>query len=239
VLPFILIGTVHGAFLSQQLWGSTYALWPLWIVLGAGLVLTLVELLKDRSTAVIVSLVAVIAVSLLVSGAFYLRSHERLEYADLSDGNLIHSQLPQLRGLSIRGSWLPDFEELVLYTDREIPREDGILMIPGEDLFYYATGRRPRFPVLMFDHTVNPFSAEEILEQARARGIRWLVIKDGIQLEEEPLENKDHLFELLGQDFRHVESLNNYEIFKRRVPGEEEDEQDDNEDQDGDQNHSP
>jgi hypothetical protein len=32
-LPFILIGTVHGAFLSQQVWGSSYGLWPLLILL--------------------------------------------------------------------------------------------------------------------------------------------------------------------------------------------------------------
>jgi hypothetical protein len=78
----------------------------------------------------------------------------------------------------------------------------------------------------MFDHTVNPYNAEEILAEARARDIRWLVIKDELQLEEEPLENKEHLFELLRQDFKHVESLNNYEIFKRRLPGETDEEED-------------
>jgi len=181
---------------------------------------------------VIAPLVGVITISLSVAGVFYLRSHERLEYADLSEGNLVRSQLPPLRGLSVRGSWLPDFEELVHYTDQKIPREDGILIIPGEDLFYYTTGRRPRFPVLMFDHTVNPYSAEEILTEARARDIRWLVIKDGLQLEEEPLENKTHLFELLRQDFRHVESLNNYEILKRRTPGDKEEMDDDADEQD-------
>ena len=50
------------------------------------------------------------------------------------------------------------------FADQEIPRDDGLLMIPGEDLFYYATGRRPRFPVLLFDHTVNPYSPEEIIQ---------------------------------------------------------------------------
>jgi hypothetical protein len=132
----------------------------------------------------------------------------------------------------MRGPWLTDFEELVRYTNKEIPSEDGILMIPGEDLFYYTTGRHPRFPVLMFDHTVNPYSAAEILAQARTRNINWLVIKDDIQLEEEPLESKDQLFALLRQDFKHVESLNNYEIFRRRLPGEKEDEDDDNEQDD-------
>ena len=35
VRPFILIGTINGALMSQQLWGSTYAIWPLFIVLFA------------------------------------------------------------------------------------------------------------------------------------------------------------------------------------------------------------
>jgi len=139
-----------------------------------------------------------------------------------------------LKGLSLRGSWLPDFEELIRYTEKEIPKDEGILIIPGEDLFYYTTGRRPRFPVLMFDRTVNPYSAEEIVEQARARDIRWLVIKDGTQLEEEPLQSlgKDHLLELLRHDFKKVESLNNYEIFKRRAPGDVEDEQENSDEPD-------
>src|ERR1700730_6384012 len=47
---------------------------------------------------------------------------------------------------SIAGPWIPQFEELVRYTDREIPRGEGLLLIPGEDPFYYTTGRRPRFP---------------------------------------------------------------------------------------------
>ena len=84
----------------------------------------------------------------------------------------------------------------------------------------------------MFDHTVNPYSAEEILAQAKARDIRWLVIKNDIQLQEEPVENKDHLFELLRQDFKHVESLNNYEVFRRKMLGDKEEESDGNDEQD-------
>jgi hypothetical protein len=105
---------------------------------------------------------------------------------------------------------------LVRYTEREIPREDGLLMIPGEDLFYFTTGRHPHFPVLMFDHTVNPYGPEEIVNIARARQIRWLVVKRGLQLGGDPVEDKDRLLELLRQDFTQVESLDNYDIYKRK-----------------------
>ena len=102
-----------------------------------------------------------------------------------------------LAGLSARGPWIPEFEELVRFTDREIPRDQGLLMIPGEDLFYYTTGRRPRFPVLMFDHTINPYSPEEIAEIARRRNICWLILKKNLQLNGDPVEDRSRLLDLL------------------------------------------
>lgn len=228
VLPLVVIGTAHGAFLSQQLWGSTYALWPFFMILAAYVIGTMSELRTNHLTEAqetdpapderlwSIMFVFLISVSLLISGSFYLRSHERLDYANLDDGELTHSRLPALKGLTMRGAWIGDFEELVDYSEKTIPREDAILCLPGEDLFYYTTGRRPRFPVLMFDHTVNPYSPEEIVDLARARNVQWLIVKDDLQLEEEPLEKKDELMALLLKEFESVESLNNYEIYKRK-----------------------
>jgi hypothetical protein len=228
LVPLIVIATVHGAFFSQQLWGSTYALWPMFVILIAFVISPLSW--GDGSTVrKDFVLASVISVCLLIAGAFYVRSHERLDYADLDDGDLAHSTNPALKGMATRGSWLTDFDELVAYTDKEIPREDGILYLPGEDLFYYTTGRRPQFPVLMFDHTVNPYSPREIVDIARERNINWLIVKNDLQLEEEPIERKDELMNLLMQQFESVDSLNNYEIYKRTSANENDDDGDDDE----------
>jgi len=128
---------------------------------------------------------------------------------------MVRSTLPELAGLSIRGPWIGEFESLVHFAQREIPVEDGLLMMPGEDLFYYTTGRRPRFPVLMFDHTVNPFSPEEIQRIARSRSIRWLIVKKELQVNGEPVENKDRLLALLGQDFQFVRNVGIYDVYRR------------------------
>ena len=88
-------------------------------------------------------------------------------------------------------------------------------MIPGEDLFSYATGREPRFPVLMFDHTVNPYSPEEIAQMARAHNIRWLVVKRELQLEADPVEDRNRLLDLLRKEFAKVEELDNYDVYRR------------------------
>jgi hypothetical protein len=159
VLPFVLICTIHGVFLSQQLWGSTYGIWPLFILLVGLIVVSINGLTGRKLSGTLVVFAAIFSVCLIGSGAFYVYSNERLDYVDFEDGDMEHATLPQLQGLAIRGSYLPDFEELVQYTNENIPPEDGILLLPGEDLFYYTTGRRPKFPAILFDITNNPYSA--------------------------------------------------------------------------------
>ena len=215
LLPFILIATVQGAFLSQQLWGSTYAIWPLLMILLAGILAELFSLGGEASLRQIEWLAGISVGCLCVAGGFYVASHERLNYADLSTGDIARSTLPALAGLSVRGPWIPQFEELVHFTDRAVPRDQGLLMIPGEDLFYYATGRHPRFPVVMFDHTINPYSPEEILALSRTRNICWLVVKKNLQLNADPVENRAQLLELLRGDFAPVQSLANYDLYHR------------------------
>jgi hypothetical protein len=224
VLPLILIATVHGAFLSQQVWGSTYALWPLFMILCActfsvlfparmpGGSLTVPLIARVPASLATVSLVAA---SLLISGWYYTWSHERLSYAKLSEWEIVRSTLPELAGLSVRGPWIPEFERLMRFARQEIPAEDGLLLIPGEDLFYYTSGRRPRFPVLLFDHTVNPFSPEEIQRMAFARNIRWLIVKNDLQVNGEPVEDKARLLALLLQDFHLVQNLGIYDVYRR------------------------
>jgi hypothetical protein len=216
LLPFILIGAVAGAFLSQQLWGSTYAIWPFLMILFACVLTELRTLAGERSLLELELLAAVAAVCMFVAGGFYVASHERLDYANVSSGEIARSSLPALDGLSMRGPWIPQFEELVRFSDRAIPKNEGLLMIPGEDLFYYTTGRRPQFPALMFDHTVNPYSPEEIVELARKQNICWLVVKKDLQLKGEPAEDKDRLLGLLLNQFAPFQTLANYEIFRRK-----------------------
>ena len=224
VLPFILIATVHGAFLSQQVWGSTYALWPLFMVLCACTFSVVFSASAPHGSRrapqtagvpPLLATVSLVTTSLTISGGYYAWSHERLSYAKVSEGEMVRSTLPELAGLSVRGPWIPEFERLVRFAQADIPAEDGLLLIPGEDLFYYSTGRRPRFPALMFDHTVNPFSPEEIQQIARARDIRWLIVKRDLQLNGEPVEDKARLLALLRQDFRLVQNLGIYDIYRR------------------------
>jgi hypothetical protein len=234
VLPFIIIAAINGCFMSQQLWGSTYGIWPLFMILLAIALVDIAPWLKQSAHFVTVLFTTLLAICLLIAGAFYTRSHERLSYANLEDGALRRATLPQLKGLSTRGDWIPNFEELVRYTDKQIPVDAGILLLPGEDAFYYATGRRQQFPVLLFDHTVNPYSPEEIRTICRARNITWVIVKQDLQNEEDAIdEEKDRITAALENDFEQVESLTNYDIYRRIDPNAKKDKGDDDDDDDG------
>ncbi len=216
-LPFILIATAHGVFMSQQLWGSTYGIWPLLMILIGIVLIQLVDHEQRPAAYGLTSLAGLIAISITLAGGFYVYSNERLDYVNFADGEMAHSTLPQLHGLSMRGDWIPDFEELVAYTEQNIPRGDGVLYLPGEDLFYYTTGRHPHFPVMLFDVTNNPFGPDEIRERVLASDIEWIIVKNETEIETDSMiDSKTVIFDKLKPNFRSVDSLNNYEIYKRR-----------------------
>ena len=115
-----------------------------------------------------------------------------------------------------RGPYLPDLEELVRFADAEIPSSDGILLLPGEEPFYFATGRVPQFPVQIFDLTTDPYSPEELLEAARNRNIRWVIVKTRLQSKEDPLPERGKTMTLVAEEFALDKRLAGYEVYRRR-----------------------
>jgi hypothetical protein len=210
LVPFFLLAAINGAFLSQQLWGSTYATWPLLMLLIAGMI----GRLERRWMAP--ALAGVIGVSLLVAGGFYVASEDRLSYAAVSDGELRHSTLPELAGMSVRGPYLPNFEELAAFAGTNIPLGDGLILVNGEDPFYYTTGRTPRFPILLFDPTTQPYSPQKLRELAVERNIRWLVVKRDLQIREDPTPDRAATLAALMEEFVVEQRLAGYDVYRRR-----------------------
>ena len=209
--PFLILAAINGTLLSQQLWGSTYAIWPLFILLLA----TLLTALPKSSLA----LTATIAATLLLTGTLYTLSNERLSYAkitqDQAAGPPTTSTLPTLRGLTTPGPWLPAFDELVRYTEQNIPHQDPILLLPGEDPFYFATGRAPQFPILLFDPATDPNTPQTLLADAHTHNVHWLILKRNLQINADPMPNRDASIALLQTQFLPYAHLTNYDIYHR------------------------
>ena len=197
ILPLLVIAAIHGAFLSQVTWGSTYGIWPLLVILLAYAL---------RRTPAIVAYVVVAAI--LAGGIPYVIESERLTYLKLE------GERHRTFGFTAAGEWLPDFEELVAWTEKNIPRDDVILFLPGEDPLYFVTGRRPRFPVLMFDRTINPYDAATIARLADERNVRWVIIKQRLQINGAPMENIDDVVKRITGG-AHFVRLRDYVIAER------------------------
>lgn len=223
LLPVLLLVTINGTLLSQQLWGSTYAIWPLLILLIAELIGFLASIepgsavreTTERRQFVATGLAAIISATLVLCGGLYMASEERLSYAQLPDGPAAHSTVPALRGMAVTGPFLPDFEELLQFAANEIPVSDGLILIPGEDPFYFATGRIPQFPVLLFDNATDPLSPAQLVEEAERRNIHWLVVKRDLQLKEDPTPQREAALEALRQVFLPYRKLGSYDVYRR------------------------
>lgn len=211
--PFLVLAAIHGTFLSQEVWGSTYAIWPLLVLLVAYSFAALPKHLSKPRTALAVTT----GVTLLVCGGLYAASLERLDYIyNPEDEPLVRATLPVLHGMTARGAYLPDFEQLVRFADAEIAAGDGILLLPGEEPFFYATGRVPRFPVVLFDHTTDPYTPEELMTEADRRGIGWVVVKTRLQSNEDPLPDREQIMQQIGLRFQLVRKLGGYDLYRRR-----------------------
>lgn len=206
LLPVAILAAIHGTLMSQQLWGSTYAIWPLLILLVAEMLAYLRSYVRP--------LAFIVAGTLLICGGFYTASEERLSYAQLPDGPVQHSTFPQLNGLSIAGPFVDDFDELLSYANAHISASDGLILLPGEDPFYFATGRTPQFPVLLFDPATDPLSPMQVVEAASKYRIRWLVVKRNLQLTANPMPQREATLNLLMTRFTLAAHLHAYDIYE-------------------------
>jgi hypothetical protein len=216
VVELAVLAAIHGTLLSQQLWGSTYAIWPLWVLLLAQLLASLMNGCERRVRFAGMMVAGVAGVVLLVCGGLYLRSEDRLSYARVEGGAVVRPRYAELKGMSVPGEYMPEFEQLLDFAAKEIPRDDALMLLPGEDPFYFATGRVPRFPVLLFDRTTDPYSPEELVQEARARDVRWLVVKTKLQLTADPVPESAKTLALLQREFVLYRRLDGYEVYRRR-----------------------
>jgi hypothetical protein len=275
MMPLVLLVAVNGTLMSQQLWGSTYAIWPLLLLLIAEMIAFLAERrgagdvpgglyfeavgesggsveirenyfsgakahsaflspnrglnppppsvsprsapsLAATGSGMALVMAAVISATFLICGGFYMASEERLSYAQFPDGPAVHSAFPQLAGMATPGPYLPEFDELVRFADARIPAGDGVILLPGEEPFYFVTGRTPQFPVLLFDLTTDPYSPGQVVEQARQHHILWLIVKRDLQIKEDPTPQGDAVRKALLRDFALEERLAGYEVYKRK-----------------------
>jgi len=216
LFPLIVLAAILGTFMSQELWGSTYAIWPLLALLIAESLAFLAPL-TDRASSrgFVPALAALVSITLFVCGGFYTASEERISYVNLPDGPVEHSAFPALAGIATPGPYLPEFDELLRYAAANIPQDDGVILIPGEDPFFFASGRVPRFPVLLFDPTTDPYSPAQTAALAQSNNIRWLIVKRDLQIKIDATPDRAATMQALMSEFTLGAHLRGYDVYRR------------------------
>lgn len=214
IIPLVLAGTATAAVASHDLYGSTYGIFPLLIVTLAALVRDLGRFV-ERPTQIAPITGAVLALFLAASGTSYTITNARLLFADVNaPGPVVQSAFPSLVGLSARGPYIGDLDAILFWVRDNVPADDPFVFLPGEDPAFFALGRRPRLPSVYFYEVANPYSPAEIARFADEVGLRWVFVKDRLQLvEEPPLEQS--LVAALTTNATLVTHVGPYRVYRR------------------------
>jgi hypothetical protein len=214
LLPLVLTGTAAGALMSLGLNGSAFATFPLLVLAIATLVRDLPRVMEKPAQIGPMTGV-VLALLLTMSGTAYTLTNARLLFADVNaPGPVVRSEFPSLAGLSARGPYIGELDAVLFWIRDNVPADDAFVFLPGEDPAFFALGRRPRLPSVYFFDVANPYSPAEIARFADEVGLRWVFVKDRLQLvEEPPLEQR--LVVALTEGATLVTQIGPYRAYRR------------------------
>jgi len=214
LLPLVVAGTTLGTIQSLGLNGSVFGIFPMLVIAIGSLVRDLAWLI-DRPQRIAPLTGVVLALVLTVAGSAYTLENFRLRFVDVNaSGPVMRSAFPSLTGLSARGPYLPDLDAILFWIRDNIPADEPFVLLPGEDPAYYALGRRPPLPSVYFYDVATPYSPAEIARFADDARLRWVFVKDRLQLvEEPPLEQE--LVAALTEHATLVARVGAYRIYRR------------------------
>ncbi len=216
IFIFVLIGLLNAAFLSQGYNSSTYSLWPiLSILLGMLYLISAHGKFKFHTAQfkrifTLNSLAITISVVVLVVSNF----HWHMVFYLSGEGELHRSTNAALKGLVAPGDFIPNLDNLLVFVKNEIPPDDGIINIPHEDPFFFATGRIPQVPIYINEWSLTIYTPEEIVDMIRTHGVKWIIVKTRLQMGNSDNRNIDTILSMLKKDYSPYKSIPGYEIYK-------------------------
>lgn len=213
LLPLVVLASTAGALMSQGLIGSTFGIFPLLVLSIASLVRQLARFVRVPSRLAPASGIA-LAVLLAVSGFGYAAGAERLRYIDLGTGEVTRSSFPTLAGLSARGPYIADLDAVLFWAREHVHPDEPMVFLPGEDPAYFALGMPPRLPSVYFYDVGLPYTPAEIARFADEVGLRWVFVKDRLQLRDEPPQHQA-IVAALTERATLVARVSAYRIYRR------------------------
>jgi hypothetical protein len=186
LVPIVVAGTALGFLQSNGLSASSFGIFPLLVTAIAALVRD-VRWAAPRRPGLANATAGVLALLLVVLGSIYTLVNARLAFVDVNaSGPVAHSSFPSLAGLSARGPYLAELDEILVWARDHVREGEGFVFLPGEDPAYFALGRRPVLPSVYFFDVATPYTPDELARIADEHDLRWVFVKERLQLVEEP-----------------------------------------------------
>jgi len=179
LFPLVPILTAHGAFLSQGISGSSLHMEALLVLMSASV---LAGLLNVSPAIKWGNLIISTTLVLSVFFATYAYNNVRMSFVDLKgelNGSHTHFKLGNM--IATNGPWLPQMEELLTFTEANIPKNEKVAFFPGEDPFFFLSGRISYQRCTQFNATGCSQTPENILSELLKNKIKWVIVKRSFQ----------------------------------------------------------
>lgn len=214
LLPLVLGATTLGTLQSQGLVGSSFGIFSLLVLAIAALVRDLAYFVPAPPRLALLT-GAILTLILVIAGTGYTVLNIRLSFIDANaPGPVVGSAFPSLAGLSARGPYIADLDAILFWMRDHVAADEPFVFLPGEDPAYFALGRKPALPSVYFYDVATPYSPAELAGFADQAGLRWIFVKDRLQLCcDPPLERE--LVARLTQRATLVTTVGPYRVFRR------------------------
>lgn len=195
---------------------SDYGIWPLMVCILALLMRSLSEETKRTiKPAVLITVISLSVLCVYASVQLYGVKYTPSDEARTRAQGVLQEKA---YGLVIKGSFLPDFENLVAYVNETVPQEDTLIAWPGEDPIYWATDRRPDMPYFQLYHQTIPKTMDEVFADAMAYEIDWIIIKTECQLNGFLLDGSNYIeyaAKLEQEGYTLEKAMDRYWVYRR------------------------
>ncbi len=213
-IGILVSGMCLSNFASSGYWGSTYALWGHLIILIVVLLKCVPASARLRTPFLNVFHGSCLTISIFLV-ILVLNQNFRIAIYTFGSLPLTQSSQPILQGMKIKGDWLKEFDALIDWTEKNVPKEDRVASLPGEDPFYFASARA--IPVF-YNQIVEgsyPHKRDWIVSHIKERAVDWVIIKTKFQAEY-AFRDFDQLAIELSSDYELVNTgLKNYIVMRR------------------------
>jgi hypothetical protein len=190
---------------------SVYAIWPLLLILIIYIRNELLAILKyDIFPQIKVFIYIVSFVStfwLFTSNSAWYQDHLSFNFKPTS------SITKGLNGLACEGNIIPIMDNMFMFVEKEIPFAEAVATIPGEDPFYFATGRKSVMSYLhLIDHTYD-YDTDRVWNEMKSKQIIWIIIK--LETQVKGYTDTSNLLTRIKNDYKLYAQIRGYDIYRR------------------------